>query len=192
VRVYETVYRQVAHDVYVGGGFLFDSHTSLQPAEESDPNWLSSPYITYSQQNDLPTDSQQSAGFSVNVLVNRRDRRHQRAAWLESGRTVSRVVHGFLSGDSSWQGLDVDARAYTPARGNRSSSDRTLELLQRRDDGRGAVFRCPRDGHGHSTDALPARIRKVATVVSSSVYGEAEYRGPLMRNGLLGLSPLRR
>ena len=60
VRLHETGYRQVARDFYVGGGFLFDSHTSVEPADTSNPNWSSSPYIVYSQQHGLPTDAQWS------------------------------------------------------------------------------------------------------------------------------------
>jgi hypothetical protein len=114
VRVQETVYRQLAHDVYVGGGFLFDSHSNVEPTDASNPAWPSSPYITYSQQHGLPTGSQQSAGFSVNVLLNRRDDDiNARKGWRLDAR-YRVLFNGFLSGDSSWHGLDVDARAYVP------------------------------------------------------------------------------
>jgi hypothetical protein len=54
VRVHETIYRHVARDVYFGG-FLFDSHTNVQPADASDPNWPSSPYIALEWRDiDLP------------------------------------------------------------------------------------------------------------------------------------------
>ena len=185
VRVYETIYRQVAHDVYVGGGFLFDSHTSLQPAEDSDPNWLSSPFITYSQQNDLPTDSQQSAGFSVNVLVNRRDNDiNARRGWRVDARYRVSFA-GFLNGDSSWQGLDVDARAYIPLEATGRHRIALWSYSSVVTTGVAPYFDVPAtvmDTYGRSARAYQeGRYRG-----EQLVYGEAEYRGPLMRNGLLG------
>jgi len=185
VRVYETIYRQVAHDVYVGGGFLFDSHTSLQPAEDSDPNWLSSPFITYSQQNDLPTDSQQSAGFSVNVLVNRRDNDiNARRGWRVDARYRVSFA-GFLNGDSSWQGLDVDARAYIPLEATGRHRIALWSYSSVVTTGVAPYFDVPAtvmDTYGRSARAYQeGRYRG-----EKLVYSEAEYRGPLMRNGLLG------
>ena len=185
VRVYETIYRQVAHDVYVGGGFLFDSHTSLQPAEDSDPNWLSSSFITYSQQNDLPTDSQQSAGFSVNVLVNRRDNDiNARRGWRVDARYRVSFA-GFLNGDSSWQGLDVDARAYIPLEATGRHRIALWSYSSVVTTGVAPYFDVPAtvmDTYGRSARAYQeGRYRG-----EKLVYSEAEYRGPLMRNGLLG------
>jgi hypothetical protein len=111
VRLHETISRRVASDFYIGGGFLFDSHTNVRPATESDPSWPTSPYITYSVQNGLPTSGQQSAGFSVNLLLNHRDSDiSARRGWAVSSQyRVS--IDGFLGGDSAWQELQVDARA---------------------------------------------------------------------------------
>src|SRR5262245_50769857 len=114
VRLHETISHRVARDFYLGGGFLFDSHTDVRPADASDPNWSTSPYITYSEQNGLPTDSQQSAGFSVNARLNRRDNDiSPRSGWMVTGQYRA-SFKGFLGGDSSWQELDADARTYVP------------------------------------------------------------------------------
>ena len=186
VRVHETVYRHVAHDVFVGGGVLFDSHTNVQPAEDSDPNWPSSPYIAYSQQNDLPTDSQQSAGFSVNVLLNQRDSdiNAQRGWRVDARYRVS--FSGFLSGDSSWQGLDVDARAYVPLEAAGRHRIALWSYTSVVTTGVAPYFDVPatvmdtygRSGRGYQE----GRYRG-----EQLVYAEAEYRGLLMRNGLLGV-----
>jgi outer membrane protein assembly factor BamA len=186
VRVHETVYRHLANDVYVGGGFLFDSHTNLEPAEASDPNWPSSPFITYSQQNDLPTDSQQSAGFSVNVLLNRRDNDiNARRGWRVDARYRMSFA-GFLNGDSSWQGLDADARAYLPLEATGRHRIALWSYASVVTTGVAPYFDVPAtvmDTYGRSGRAYQeGRYRG-----EELVYGEAEYRGPLMRNGLLGV-----
>jgi outer membrane protein assembly factor BamA len=189
VRIHETVYRHLAHDVYVGGGFLFDSHTNLQPEEDSDPKWPSSPFITYSQQNDLPTDSQQSAGFSVNVLLNRRDNDiNARRGWRVDARYRASFT-GFLNGDSSWQGLDADARAYLPLEAHGRHRIALWSYASIVTTGVAPYFDVPatvmdtygRSGRGYQE----GRYRG-----EQLVYGEVEYRGPLMRNGLLGVVAL--
>jgi len=186
VRVHETVYRHLGHDVYVGGGVLFDSHTGVEPAEESDPNWSSSPYISYSQQNDLPTDSQQSAGFSVNVLLNRRDSDiNAQRGWRVDARYRA-SFSGFLSADSSWQGLDVDARAYVPLDGDSRHRIAFWSYASVVTTGVAPYFDVPAtvmDTYGRSARGYQeGRYRG-----EQLVYGEAEYRGLLMRNGLLGV-----
>jgi hypothetical protein len=64
VRIHETAYRSVAKDVYLGTGFLFDSHANVRPSNASDPAWTSSPYIVYSEQNGLPTSATGSSSNS--------------------------------------------------------------------------------------------------------------------------------
>jgi outer membrane protein assembly factor BamA len=186
VRVYETVYRRAAKDLYVGGGFLFDSHTGVEPADASDPNWPSSPYIIYSDQNGLPTDGQQSAGFSANVLLNRRDNDiNARSGWRVDARyRVS--FDGFLGGDSSWQELDADARAYLPLDHRRRHRIALWSYVSVVTTGVAPYFDVPAtvmDTYGRSARGYQeGRYRG-----ERLVYGEVEYRGPLMRNGLLGM-----
>ena len=186
VRLHETISYQVARDFYLGGGFLFDSHTDVRPADASDPNWSASPYIAYSEQNGLPTDSQQSAGFSVNARLNRRDNDiSPRRGWMVTGQYRA-SFNGFLGGDSSWQELDADARAYVPF--DRYGRHRLALWTYTSIVTNGVVpyFDAPAtvmDKYGRSARGYEeGRFRG-----EKLVYGEAEYRGPLMRNGLLGV-----
>jgi outer membrane protein assembly factor BamA len=186
VRLQETVYHRVANDIYVGGGFLFDSHTNVEPANASDPAWPTSPYIIYSQQNGLPTDSQQSAGFSVNAIVNRRDNDiSARRGWMISGR-YRWSFDGFLGSDSSWQELDADARAYLPLDAGSRHRLAFWTYTGIVTTGIAPYFDTPAtvmDTYGRSARAYQeGRYRG-----EKLVYGEAEYRGPLMSNGLLGM-----
>jgi outer membrane protein assembly factor BamA len=186
VRLHETVYRQAARDFYVGGGFLFDSHTSVKPADESDPAWQTSPYIIYSQQNGLPTDGQQSSGFSVNAVLNRRDSDISARRGWKAGASYRWSFENFLGGDSAWQQLDLDARAYVPL----ADDDRYRLALwgytSLVTSGVAPYFDVPTtvmDRYGRSARGYQeGRYRG-----EQLVYGEAEYRGPLMSSGLLGM-----
>jgi outer membrane protein assembly factor BamA len=186
VRIHETAYRRAARDVYLGAGFLFDSHTNVQPSNPSDPAWNTSPYILYSEQNGLPTSGQQSAGFSLNVLVNRRDNDiSARKGWMAGGR-YRWSFDGFAGGDSSWQEFDADVRAYVPldARARHRLAFWTYASLVT--SGVAPYFDTPTtvmDTYGRSSRAYQeGRYRG-----ERLVYGEVEYRGPLVSNSLLGL-----
>jgi outer membrane protein assembly factor BamA len=185
VRIQETVYHQAARDVYLGGGFLFDSHTSVQPADPSNPAWPASPYVTYSEQNGLPVEGQQSSGFSLNVLLNRRDSDiSARRGWRASARyRVS--FDGFLGGDSSWQEVDADARVYLPLDARQRHRLALWTYTSVVTTGVAPYFDVPAtvmDTYGRSARGYQdGRYRG-----EKLVYGEAEYRAPLMRNGLLG------
>jgi len=185
VRVHETLYRQAAKDVYVGGGFLFDSHTSVGPANASDPAWSTSPYITYSQQHGLPTDSQQSAGFSVNLLLNRRDNDiNARRGWrVDANYRAS--FEGFLGADSSWQEFDGDARLYVSLDAASRHRLAFWSYASVVTNGVAPYFDVPAtvmDTYGRSARGYQeGRYRG-----EQLAYAEVEYRGTLTRNGLLG------
>jgi hypothetical protein len=98
VRLHETVYRRVTRGVWAGGGVLFDSHSSVGPAEGVEEEWPTSPYVTYSQSHDLPLGGQQSAGVSANVLINTRDSDIEpRRGWYAN------AAYQMFGGDSTWQ-----------------------------------------------------------------------------------------
>ena len=186
VRFHETISRRVARDLYIGGGFLFDSHTRVRPATEGDPTFLTSPYFAYSAENGLPLDGQQSAGFSVNMLLNHRDSDiSPRRGWIVSSKyRVS--FDGFLGSDSAWQQVDVDARAYLPLStyGRHRIAFWGYSSLVTK--GVAPYFDVPTtvmDKYGRSARGYQeGRYRG-----EKLVYGEAEYRGPITSNGLLGV-----
>jgi len=186
VRLHETISRRVAGDFYIGGGFLFDSHNDVEPATQSNPNWLTSPYIIYSLENGLPTGGQQSAGFGLNLLLNRRDNDiSARRGWMVGGQyRVS--FDGFLGGDSSWQQLDVDARAYVPLTTHGRHRIALWTYTSLITQGVSPYFDSPTtvmDKYGRSARGYEeGRYRG-----EKLVYGEAEYRGPITRNGLVGV-----
>ena len=186
VRVHETLSRKVASHLYVGGGFLFDSHTDVRPADAADPNWPSSPYLAYSEQHGLPTTSQQSAGFSVNMSLNHRDDEiSARRGWIVSSQ-YRWSFDGLLGGDSSWQEFSADARAYVPFDAPGRYRIAFWGYTSLVTSGIAPYFDVPAtvmDTYGRSARGYQdGRYRG-----EKLVYGEAEYRGPLMSNGLLGM-----
>jgi hypothetical protein len=186
VRVHETVYHRALGDIYIGGGFLFDSHTGVQPSDPSNAAWPSSPYVTYSQEHGLPIESQQSSGVSVNLLLNQRDNDiNARRGWRASAQYRASFA-GFLGGDSSWQELDADARVYLPLSAHGRHRVALWTYTSVVTTGAAPYFDVPAtvmDTYGRSARGYQdGRYRGEALV-----YGEAEYRAPLMRNGLLGL-----
>ena len=49
-RVYESLYRRVGRDTYVGAGFLYNIHKEVRPADHSATEaWPDSPYVSYSE-----------------------------------------------------------------------------------------------------------------------------------------------
>lgn len=186
VRLHEKISRRVAGDLYIGGGFQFDAHNNVRPTTEGDPNWLTSPYVLYSLENGLPTGGQQSAGFSLNLLLNHRDNDiSARRGWAMSGQ-YRLSFDGFLGGDSSWQELDLDARAYLPltTHGQHRLAFWTYTSLVTK--GVVPYFDAPTtvmDKYGRSARGYQeGRYRG-----EKLIYGEVEYRGPITRNGLLGM-----
>jgi hypothetical protein len=199
LRLHETVYRRVSGALYLGAGLLVDSHTHVKPSEVSDAEWAAGPYVTYSQQHGLPTGSQQSAGVSVNALVDRRvGEIDPRRGWMAQA-SYRASFKGFLSGDSDWQLAHLEARGYVPL-GRQASPAETppgggvpakhrltfWTFADLTTSGAPPYFDLPTtvsDTYGRSSRAyVMGRYRG-----EKMVYGEAEYREMLTANGLLGL-----
>ena len=199
VRLHDRAYHRVRGPLYVGGGLLFDSHSNVEPADAAADAWTASPYVTYSERNGLPIDSQQSGGVSANLLVDRRvGEIDPRRGWMVQGwYRVS--FDGFLGGDSGWQLAHLEARTYLPLgpqpRANESSPGGGVPARHRlafwtfadiTTQGAAPYFDLPEtvsDVYGRSARGYQqGRYRG-----ERLAYGELEYRGMLTRNGLLGI-----
>jgi hypothetical protein len=199
VRIHDRAYRRLRGPFYLGAGLLFDSHANVEPDDTAGEVWTGSPYVTYSEQHGLPLDSQQSGGFSANLLVDKRvGEIDPRSGWMVQG--WYRVSFDrFLGGDSSWQLAHVEARAYLPLGrqpgANESSPDSGVPAKHRlalwtfadiTTNGAAPYFDLPEtvsDVYGRAARGYQqGRYRG-----ERLVYGELEYRGMLTRNGLLGL-----
>jgi outer membrane protein assembly factor BamA len=180
------VYRALRQSVFAGIGFHYSAHTGVQAGANADAGWSESPYVTYSEKHGLPVAAQTSAGPSVNFVVDTRDNPiNASRGWLASA-SYRTFFAGLLGGDSTWQQLNLDARAYTPiSRGRRHK----LALWVFGDLVVGGVApyldlpATGMDSYGRSGRGYAeGRFRG-----ERLLYGELEYRGTLTRNGLVGL-----
>jgi outer membrane protein assembly factor BamA len=185
-RLYHTSYFRLRPGFYAGAGLYFDRHTNVGPASGQESTWTTSPYVEYSEAHGLPLDSQTAAGTSVDLLVDNRDSFiNADHGWLAKA-SYRTLFEGFLGGDSSWQKLNLDVRTYlglTRDRRHRLAFWGFADLVV---GGVAPYFDLPStagDTYGRSARGYAEgqfRGERLA-------YGEIEYRGTLMRNGLLGM-----
>ena len=185
-RVYETAYRRVRRNLYVGVGFLYGIHTNVQPAPESESALPDSTYVTYSQQFGFDLTSQTSAGATVHALLDSRDSAINPSRGFYANVDYDMFFEGFLGGTSSWQQLNYDLRTYV-----RLTADARHKLAfwlyaNLVTGGNPPYLDLPatsmdtygRSGRGY----VQGRFRG-----QRMAYGEVEYRWTITGNGLLGM-----
>jgi hypothetical protein len=186
-RVYETGYYRLRPNLFAGLGVHYNAHTDIGPGSGTpDDDWQHSPYMNYTIDHGFPVDGQTSAGTSVNLLFDNRDSaiNANRGVYLNSSfRTFFEDV---LGGDSTWQELYLDARRYAPVT---KDGRKKLAFWLFGDfvaGGYAPYLDLPATGmdtYGRSGRGYgEGRFRG-----ERMLYGEVEYRAPLMRNGLLGM-----
>jgi len=184
-RLHHTAYYRVRPSLYVGAGLYFDNHTDVGPNAD-EPGWAESPYVTYSEANGLPLESQASAGTSVDVLWDSRDGFiNASRGWLAEA-SYRTLFDGFLGGDSSWQKLTIDVRTYVNLSRDRRHRLAFWAFTDLVVGGTAPYLDLPTTGgdtYGRSARGYAEgqfRGERLA-------YGEIEYRGTLRRDGLLGV-----
>jgi outer membrane protein assembly factor BamA len=175
-RLYETLYRRVGRDIYLGAGFLYSNHTDVRPADDAaSAAWPSSPYVAYSEQYGFDPVSQTSAGLSLHALVDSRDGSINPSRGWYAGLAYRMYFDGFLGGASAWQQLSYDLRTYV--RLSRDARHRIAFWLYGDfvTGGTAPYLDLPATGmdtYGRAGRGYPqGRFRG-----QSLVYGEAEYR----------------
>lgn len=184
-RVSEIVYRAVQPGLYVGAGLHFNAHRDIRPGNDAEGAWDSSPYVEYSQRYGFPLDGQTSNGPAFGVLLDTRDSViNASRGWMAA--VTYRPYFEALGSDSAWQQVLLDVRTY---RQLKPGGRHTLAMWAYGDfvvDGVAPYFALPstgndiygRTGRGY----VEGRFRG-----DRLAYGELEYRGTLMANGLLGM-----
>ena len=186
-RLYETLYQTIARHTFVGLGLLYSNHRDVRPADdEAEAAWASSPYVLYSEKHGFDTEAQSSAGLSVNALWDSRDGPINPSRGLYLRGSYSAFFEGFLGGTSSWQQIGYDARSYL-----RLSRDARHKLAFWLSGdfvvaGTAPYLDLPATGmdtYGRAGRGYPqGRFRG-----RDLVYGEAEYRWTMTRNGIFGM-----
>jgi hypothetical protein len=184
-RLHHSAYFELRPSLFAGGGFYFDTHTSVGP-QDDEAAWQESAYVTYSEAHGLPLDSQSSAGAGVDVMWDSRDSfiNAQRGWFAKAGYRT--LFDGFLGGDSHWERVNLDLRTYQPVSASGRHKIAVWFLAELVVDGVAPYFDLP--ATGQDTYGRSARgYREGQFRGERLAYGEIEYRGTLTRNGLLGM-----
>jgi outer membrane protein assembly factor BamA len=187
-RLHHTAYYQLGRGFYAGGGFYYDNHTNIGPheGEGADAEWAESPFVTYSEAHGLPLDSQASVGPSVDLLWDTRDNFiNATHGWLAKA-SYRMSIDGLLGADSSWQRANLDVRTYRPISGSGRHTIAGWMFADLVVGGVAPYLDLP--GTGLDTYGRSARGYSEGEFRGERLaYGEIEYRGTLMKNGLLGM-----
>jgi outer membrane protein assembly factor BamA len=185
IRLYQSMYLGVRPNLFVGAGLHFDRHADVEPSEDLEPEWTQSAYYKYSVDHGLPLDSQSSAGPSIEVIWDSRDSFINPSRGWVARASYRALFDAFLGGDSSWEKVTLDLRAYPPLSADRRHKLAMWAYADLVVDGVAPYFGLPstasdpygRSGRGYAEGHF--RGEKLAFL-------ELEYRAPLLRNGLLG------
>jgi len=186
-RIHETGYRQLTRGLFAGVGLHYDDHSDFRAGDDvGDEEWADSPFNQYTEAHGLPPDRQISAGPSVSVLFDTRDSSiDPRRGWM-AGASYRRLIKNFLGGSSGWQMIRFENRTYKTLTADRRKHLAFWLFGDFVVAGTAPYFDLPatgmdmfgRSGRGYAE----GRFRG-----ERLVYGEAEYRATLTRNGFLGM-----
>jgi outer membrane protein assembly factor BamA len=176
IRFYETVYRGISQDFLVGLGYHLNYYFGI--VDHNAAQGIVTPYVQYS--GGQPTSST-SSGLSFNVLSDTRDNPlNTRNGLLARGSL--HFLPRWMGSDATWQSLETELKTYHKVGGRNVLAFWGLAWLTM---GQPPYLDLPaigwdynnRSGRGYAQGRIRAR---------DMVYGEAEYRMTLSRDGLLG------
>jgi outer membrane protein assembly factor BamA len=185
LQLFDTYYHRIVGDWYAGAGLYVVRQMDIEPSPKDSPDWDASPFRNYSAAHGFDAGTQTSSGLGVALRFDDRDNQNDASRGWYAAATFQDYPDGFLGGNSTWQVTSIDVRTYrriTPDARHKlaiwglanftSGSVPYLSLPTSGGDDLGRSSRGYADG----------RFRG-----ERLVYGEAEYRGLVTRNGLLGV-----
>jgi outer membrane protein assembly factor BamA len=183
-RFVDTYLREPVDHLLVGAGLSYQRFSDVKADGEG--SLAGTPYEQYSLEKGFDPARQTAAGLLASVRFDSRDTRSDPfRGWFTEARYTANIA-GFLGGDSTWQRLYVDVRHYVPI----EKARRQVIALWAYGDfvthGNAPYLSLPATG----TDPLERSGRGYAEGRfrgEQLVYGEAEYRLTLRRDGLLGM-----
>ena len=182
LRFFDTYARRIRPSLYVGLGLFYARQSDFSVPEGTEST---SPFVAYSTAHGFDLESQVAAGPGVSLMFDTRD--HPNDAGRGHLASVAYRTHfkGFLGGDSTWQRLLVDLRAYrrlTNDGRHRLAFWSFTDLVTS-----GAAPYLSRPTTGGDIRGRSARGYAEGQVRGDRLtYLEAEYRGMLTKNGLVG------
>ena len=186
-RLHHTAYYQLRPGLFAGAGLYFDNHINVEPDEDAEGRvgGLTLRAIQRGRTAFRSTHRPRRARAWTCCWDTRDSFINAGRGWLAKA-SYRTLFDGFLGGDSSWQKVNLDVRTY---RSVSRDGRHTLAFWMFADLVVGGVapyFDLPATGldtYGRSARGYSEgqfRGERLA-------YGEIEYRGTLMRNGLLGM-----
>ncbi len=186
LRLHHTAYLKVWKDLYAGAGFHFDRHSGIGPEDGEEGAWSQSPFVQYARTTGLPMRTQSSAGPSLELIWDSRDSViNPREGWLARV-NHRRLVNGLLGGNSGWDKVNLDLRAYRALSKDRNHTLAAWAYSDLVVKGTAPYFQLPSTG----SDAYGRSGRGYAEGHFRGehlAFLELEYRGQLTANGLLGM-----
>jgi Omp85 superfamily domain len=184
LRLYETAYRKVRPDLFVGGGLNVSSHFNVRPGTTAAAAWDESAYAAYSEEHGLATDHQTSSGANVGFRYDTRDNGINPNRGALASATYRAFFANFLGGSSTWQEVSFDARTYKKISPEGRQKLAFWFLGDMVTGGTVPFWDLPYT----SMDGRSARGYGEGRYRGEKLmYWETEYRATLTKNGLLGM-----
>lgn len=186
VRLFNTYLFRVWRQLYAGAGLYYARQAGIERESEDADAWDSSPFVTYSTEHAFSLSTQTAAGPGIVVLFDNRDNPNDafRGWYFTSEYRLS--FEDFLGGDSTWGNLYADLRTYTALSHDRRHRMAFWAFGDFVTSGTAPYLSLPMTGgdpQGRSARGYAeGRFRG-----EQLLYGEAEYRTTVTRNGFLGV-----
>lgn len=183
----DTYYYRVVGNLYIGAGLYFVRQTDMKPFPEDSPDYDTSPFRTYSATHGFDPGKQTAAGPTIAIVFDDRDNQNDAARGWYAQASLRNHMAGFLGSDSSWREIYTDVRTYRAITADKRHRLAFWWLGNFVTSGAAPYLALPTSGgddFGRSARGyMEGRFRG-----ERLVYGEAEYRGLLTRNGFIGIA----
>jgi hypothetical protein len=183
-RFYETAYRSVKAGLFVGVGLNVSHYSDVRPGTGAQTTWGQSEYVTYNLNHGFAVEQQTSSGTSIGLIYDTRDNAINPQRGVLASASYRTFYEGFLGGDSTWQGLYVDARTYKTLTKDARHKLAFWFLGDLVTGGTAPYMDLP----STAVDERSARGYGEGRYRGEHLlYGEVEYRGALTSSGLVGI-----
>jgi hypothetical protein len=184
LKLYETAYRKVGPGLFVGAGLNVSAHFNIRPGTTGTAAWDDSAAVAYSEAHGLSPEHQTSSGANVGFRYDTRDNGINPDRGVLASATYRAFFDNFLGGDSTWQALSFDARAYKKITPDARQKLAFWFLGDVVTGGTVPFWDLP----STSMDGRSARGYAEGRYRGERLlYWETEYRAALTHNGLLGM-----
>ena len=183
-RFYGTAYRSVMPGLFVGLGLNVSHYSNVRPGTGTLTAWDQSAYVTYNQKHGFAVEQQTSSGTSAGLIFDTRDNAINPQRGALASASYRTFFEGFIGGDSTWQELYLDARAYKKLTKDARHKLAFWFLGDLVTGGTAPYMDLPatagdeRSARGYGEGRYRGQ---------HLLYGELEYRGALTSSGLVGI-----